>query len=123
MAKLLQLNEITEGMVSAHDIMTNDGHVLLAGGTRLTAKHLELLQKREVESLLIKEPGEELVEINAELAQVEQSSSSVVIRLAQEQLRLVFAKVRGDKLMDKLFSLAMNRVGQISIAPEGKSDG
>ncbi|MBN1257606.1 MAG: hypothetical protein JXA52_07860 [Planctomycetes bacterium] len=123
MAKIIQINDIVEGMIAAHDIMNNDGHVLLAGGTRLTPNHINLLRKREVESLLIREPGEELVEIDEELAKVEENSNSVVIRRAQERIQKVFAKVREDELMGKLFSLALSRAAEITLTPEGNGDG
>lgn len=51
--KDVKLDELEPGMITAKDILTHSGHLLLPAGTQVTARHIRMLRARAVGSIAI----------------------------------------------------------------------
>lgn len=84
-------SELEPGMVLGLDLCDAKGHRLMARGTKLTAQHITLLQKRDVASVP--------VEIEVVLSPEERARRETEIGAALDHQ---FRHVAGNPLMDRL---------------------
>lgn len=105
----VDLAQLQPGMILGGDVLAPDGHVLLGEGTVLTDKHVALLRRRGIASVPVLDPGAEPSPTEARPGTADAEPLSAAARERLETLEHMFAEVRDDPLMDRLYALACER--------------
>jgi hypothetical protein len=109
------LGELHDGAVLGADVLDARGNVLLAGGTRLTRAHLQLLERRGIKSVTVAPPVAAAVEAAAS-AGPEPARPALAAEWLARQER-VFAKVRQDSRMEAIYQAARAHLSAGNLPP------
>ncbi|MHC4873469.1 MAG: hypothetical protein ACYTFY_16615 [Planctomycetota bacterium] len=114
--KKIQTSEIKADMVTGKDVLTSDGKVLLANGTVLKEKHIGILEKRDISELfIVTEEEEEGTEAPIDDIKEEEAPKSADNTKVIEKLEQIFANVKDNEEMNRLFTLAVQKADRIRI--------